>query len=258
MVAAVNFNGHFSNQSLEGETPRGIQGKLNPEQIKIRARKHALRMATGKPTVAEIADFWMKEYGISMSYYGEKEWAVRNEDAITAASIELIESGELKNQPFTESHLLNTLKVSGQETGKVIRKIERHLLSLLDSVDIEFDPMKVLGYTVEDITSLDPASRKMYDELEQRENAKNKLRLKVIETYAAMLKDQKKILLDTVGVANGLYQSSEARMKHIDKQIQHTVGEILTEKDKTEFDPEAAEITDADRERVLGRKDGES
>lgn len=252
MTATVNVNGHFSNQSLEGQEPRGNVGKLNPEQVKVRAKKHALRLATGRPTVQEIADFWMREYGISMSYFGEKDWASRNDDAIQAATIEMVESGEIKIQAFTETSLLNTLKVSGHETGKVIKKIEKSIIGILDSFDIDLDPMKKLGITDEQYAAADEKSQRALDKKIDAENARNKLRVKIVESYALILKDQKKILLETVQVANNLYQNSETRMKQIEKRVGHTVAEILTEKDKNELDSDV-EITDADRERVLKR-----
>lgn len=254
MTATVNFNGHFSNSSLEGQEPRGNVGKLTPEQTKLRARKHAMRLAGGKPTIQEIADSWMQESGISMSYYGEKDWALRNDELIQSATIELIEMGEIKLQPFTETSLLNTLKVSGNETGKVIKKVERSIISVLDAIDIKFDPMEALGIKEADYDAADNITREIMDKKMAAEASRNKLRLKMVESLAVILKDQKKILLDTVTVANDLYQSSEARMKQIDRKISHQVGEILQEKDKSELDGEV-EITDADRERVFKHGD---
>lgn len=250
MTAAINANGHFSNQSLEGQEPRGNVGKLNPEQIKVRARKHALRFATGKPTIAEIAESWMTEYGISMTYWSEKEWASRNEDAIQGATVELVETGEIKVQPFTESSLLNTLKVSGNETGKVIRKIERSIVQLMEAVDIDFDPMKAVNLTHDEYFLANQDDRRVFDKKIQAEAEKNRLRIDAIKAYAIILRDQKGILLETVKVANDLYKSSEARHKQIEKQIGHTVSEILNEKDKSELEVDG-EVTDADRERVL-------
>lgn len=256
MTATVNFNGHFSNQSLQGENPRGNVGKLTPDQIKLRARKHAMRLANGKPTYSEIAESWMTEFQISMSGYAEREWAGRHEEEIQQATIELVEAGVIKFSPFTENSLLNTLKVSGQETGKVVRKLEVEITDLLGSLDLSFDPLGRLDITEEDYFKADETLRAVYDKIIRKDANRQKLRMLALEQFASMLKDQKKILLETVNVANNLYQSSESRMKAMQKQVSHHVNEILTEKDKTEFDPDA-EITDADRERVLSRKHGE-
>lgn len=256
MTATVNFNGHFSNQSLQGESPRGNVGKLTPDQIKLRARKHAMRLANGKPTYAEIAESWMKEFQISMSGYAEREWASRHEEDIQQATIELVEAGIIKFAPFTENSLLNTLKVSGQDTGKLVRKLEAEITDLLGSIDMTFDPLAKIPITDKEYADAEPVLQAVYDKIIRKEQNRHKLRMMALEQFAVILKDQKKILLETVNVANDLYQSSESRMKQMQKQVTHQVAEILTDKDKTEFDPDS-EITDADREKVLNRSNGD-
>jgi hypothetical protein len=243
-------NSKYHNQIDDSEVNRGNAGKLNEDQLKERARKHALRLTYGRPTIQEIADSWFKEYGISMAYSSEKEWALRNEGNIQNALAQMVEEGKIEFSPFTESNLMVTLKVSGNDTGKIVKSLEKHIIDVLKSVDMDFDPMVKAGIDPDAYDAMDGEAKVKADRRIEREKLKTKLRMQALQQFGELLKEQKKLLLDTIKVANEMYSNSKIRTRQIERQVSQQVSRLV--KPEISKDYGEIEITDEMRAEVLG------
>lgn len=251
MTAIVDKRGVYHNRTDESDWNRGNNGKLNPDQLRERAVLHAKRLVFGKPTLQEIAEHWQTAYGISMHYNSEKEWGWRNEDTIEAVLNEMIESGEIKDPGLSETSLITTINKSGKETAKVIRELEKSLVSALRSVDLDGDYLAACGITPEEYDNSDGDLRKKFDTMIKREKDKNNFRLEAAVQYSKMLKDHKTVLIETIGAAKDLFDDSRLKQIKNDKLIEKKVGDLIGNKDASEFSG-GIEVTDDMREKLLG------
>ncbi len=250
MVISVDRRMKNWNRSEDSGTNRGSKSKLSEEQQKERARLHAERMAFGKPTIQMIVDHWWTAYGISLNYSSEKEWAWRNETLIIEMMNAMVDNGQMK-LTITDHSLLNTVNISGVETGKLIKALESKFLMVLRNIDFDFDPYAMLGIDEASVEAMpEPDKTNMVAKIRKLEY-KNKYALKILPDLSGMIKDHKKVLLETVNTTKQLYDDSKLKELNISKEVTRQVGRKFGDLQKdVGFDPLEAEVSDEDRSRV--------
>lgn len=256
MTAGVDRRGKHWNQIDSSEVNRGNHTKLNPDQMKERARFHALRLAYSKPTLQDICDYWWTTYGIKMAYGSEKEWAWRNESLIIDTMNRLVDAGEIQLD-ITETSLVNTLKFSGMETAKVVQKLEEHMTTILRKCDFEFDPLKQIKVTLEEYDNADEKTKGEIGRKVRLEEDRNKFRIQALAQVSEMLAKHKKVLIDTVEATKELFDDSKMRQRKIEKEVRAAMSETNKKNLARDFNPLDVEITD-DMRKEGPRKEDDS
>lgn len=251
MVAGLDKPPRYWNQS-SGEGHTTSRSKLNEEQTRERIKLHAERLAFGTPTIQQIVDHWWNKYQIKLVYTSEKEWAKGNELKIIDKMNQMVEEGTIR-LVITDQTLLNTVNVSGVETGKTIKSLEDKFLTLLKRCDFQMDALRELGYKEDEYEALDEATKQKVDKKIARWERINKMRLNMLPELSAMIRDHKKILLDTVSRTKEMYNDSELKKIAIDRAVAKAVEhKTKTTSDERGFNPMDVDISDDDRKVLIG------
>lgn len=252
MTAGVDKPTRFWNSST-GEN-KGIAGKLNADQIKERCKLHAERLAFGKPTIQHIVDHWWHKHQIRMSYSAEKEWAWRNESSIVEVMNNMADTGEIK-LAISDQSLLNTVNISGVETARVVKLLENKFTRMMQLLDLDFDPWGKVGVKRQEYLGMTKEEQVEVEfELKRLEN-QQKMIIRFLPELSAMIKDHKRVLLDSVTTTKDIFDDSKFKRIAMQKEISKQIGTKLKEQsDKSGFDPLEVEVTDMDRKALEERE----
>lgn len=252
MTGSVDRRGKSWNRSVEGETAKGSNGKLNSDQIRERAKLHAMRYATGQPTIEAISIHWMTTYGIQMSYSSEKEWAWRNEGLIESTMNELINLGELKQPAMAHTTFMATASEAGKGSGKLVAQLEKKIKAAIEKLDPFCDPRVILGYTEEKLSKMSVDDRQKADARIEYEDKRNKLRLTMITVLCESLGVNKKLLLAATKMAKDMFDESILSERKIGAMVKKKMEEVSDEtKNASDVDFIDVEVKEEDRERLL-------
>ncbi len=107
----ASTNNPFQNYSGPSGLNRGGNGKFTPSQTIERTKLHAISLALGTPTLAQIIGIWKERFSIDITIPSEKEWRASNRDAIEKKKLELVESGEIKIPVISEEVLSDFYRI---------------------------------------------------------------------------------------------------------------------------------------------------
>lgn len=250
MTGSVDRRGKYWNRTDDADVNRGIHSKLNTDQMKERARLHAERLAYGKPTIQGIVDHWFKKYQISIHYKTEQEWSWRNERLIMDAMNQMLDSGDMKLN-VTNNTLLNTINVSGVATGTTLKALEDKFHQVLKKIDFDLNPMKALGIDEEAYASYDEPTKAIWDAKIKVQETKNKFCVKMLTELSLMIKDHKKVLLDTISTTKDIYDDAELSKIKMKQEVRKAVSAKVAEvQGGSEFNAVDVEVSDEDRKSI--------
>ncbi len=137
MTASTNNN--FQNYSGPAGLNRGGNGKFTPSQTQDRIKVHAISIATGTPTLAQIVNLWKEKYNIDITLPSEKEWRGSNREIIEKKKLELVENGEIAIPIISEEVLSDSLLNNAIQTSDLLKKMRKKTRLLLQTIDVEKD-----------------------------------------------------------------------------------------------------------------------
>lgn len=220
-----NFNNH---SGPGGDLNRGNRGKFSERQMEERLKVHAVAIATGAPTYAQIVQHWHEKFGIEISLQSEKEWRNSNKDRIEKKKHEMIETGEIAIPVVSEEVLSDSMMNLTIQTGRAAADIRKKAQKVLSKINLE-------GSDTEE------------------DRAKNEEKLDIYKALTDSLFKMNRNIADQL---ESLFQFS-AKIKIKDKKVQQLVDEQFDERMKKaqEFEDEEAEteptITDEMRTKLL-------
>lgn len=222
----------FSNKSgPKGELNPGGRSKFNPEQQQDRLRVHAIAIATGTPTFAQIVDYWKEKYNIDVTVPTEKEFRKVNRNKIERLKGDLIESGDISIPVVSEEILADSLMDVAIQTSSIAKDIRKKATAVLRRIKVE-------GTTTDE------------------EAKANKEAIKLFEILVESMSKLNKNTTDQIDKLFGF--SSKIKIK--DKRVQQLVDERFNERMRTaeeaDEDEEIADgelITDEVRQALLAK-----
>lgn len=250
-MPGVDRRSKYWNRTDDSDHNRGGKSKLTSEQLKERAKLHAERYAFGKPTIQDICNHWFQAYGITIHYNSEKEWAWRNETLIVETMNHLVDQGEIELQ-ITNKSLLNTVNISGVETGKMVKALEDKFLMLIRRLDIDCNPFRACQIDEESFNAMPEGDEKakLAKKIEVQEK-RNKLIIKLLPEFSTMIKEHKKVLLDTITTTKDIFDDSKIKelkvQYEVNKQVNRKFGEVQKLSD---FNPIEVEVLESDRKEI--------
>lgn len=227
--AAKPGENRFKNSiGFRGDLNTGNRGKFSETQTEERLRIHAIALATGSPTYAQIVEYWKERFGIDIALQTEKEWRNSNKDRIEKKKHELIESGEIQVPVVSEEVLSDSMMNLTIQTGRAAQDIRKKAQKVLNQIKLEGS-----------------------DNEEDRARNEEKL-----DIYKALTDSLFKLNRNMKDQLDSLFQFS-SKIKIKDKKIQRIVDEQFDERMKKaqEFEDEELdsdpEITEEMRKKLL-------
>ncbi len=214
----------FQNYSGPAGLNRGGNGKFTPSQTQERYKVHAISLALGTPTLAQIIGIWKEKFDIDITIPSEKEWRNANREQIEKKKLELVEDGTIALPVVSEATLSDSLLNTTITTARLLKDVQKKTKQLLSTLNVDKD-----GGT-----------------------DKFKDRVTLFRTYANVIHQLNKDFTDQT---TKLFEMS-AKINIKDKQIQKIVDEKFEQRlsaaqdEDDEVDPMEIEITDAMREKL--------
>jgi hypothetical protein len=251
VTGSVDRRSKYWNRSDDSDVNRGNKSKLTEEQTKERLRLHAERYAFSKPTIQDIVDHWFNAYQVSIAYNSEKEWAARHEAQIIETMNDLVDQGKIQLK-ITDKSLLSTLNILGVETGRVIKSMEDKMMTVLRKIDLDCNPLKSLSLTEDSYEALPEDKKAKVDKKIAALDKRNRTLIKLLPELSSMVRDHKKILLETVTTTKDIYDDSKLKELKIQHEVRKQVGRKMADaQDVSDFNPMEAEVVESDRLRII-------
>lgn len=217
---------NFNNHSGPGDYLGGNRSKFTESQLADRTKLHAVAIATGYPTVAQIVQTWKDKYGIDITIQSEKEWRKSNRNKIEKKKQELIESREIDIPVVSDRALSDNLMTAMIQTGRFCKDVQKKAMSVMGKISVE-----------------DAGTKSSF--------AKNKELVMIFTALSeACAKVEngmtKKFLM--MSELSGRVKLSDSKSKEADEDFQEKLE--AAQGDDKEFDPADAEISDEDRQAL--------